>query len=69
MREGAYADINVIDVERLGMELPEYKHDFPGDAGRYVQKGRGYDQMIVNGSCSWKAANTPGRLAGMTLRS
>ena len=67
--EGAYADINVIDVERLGMELPEYKHDFPGDAGRYVQKGRGYDQMIVNGELFMEGGEHTGALAGMTLRS
>ena len=69
LREGAYADINVIDVERLGMELPEYKHDFPGDAGRYVQKGRGYDQMIVNGELFMEGGEHTGALAGMTLRS
>ena len=69
LREGAYADINVIDVQRLGMELPEYKHDFPGDAGRYVQKGRGYDQMIVNGELFMEGGEHTGALAGMTLRS
>ena len=69
LRAGAYADINVIDVERLGMELPEYKHDFPGDAGRYVQKGRGYDQMIVNGELFMEGGEHTGALAGMTLRS
>ena len=69
LREGAYADINVIDIERLGMELPEYKHDFPGDAGRYVQKGRGYDQMIVNGELFMEGGEHTGALAGMTLRS
>lgn len=31
------------------MELPEYKHDFPAGAGRFVQRGGGYEQLIVNG--------------------
>lgn len=69
LREGAYADINVIDVDNLGMELPEYKHDFPGGAGRYVQKGRGYEQMIVNGQVFMENGEHTGALAGVTLRS
>ena len=69
LREGAYADINVIDVDNLGMELPEYKHDFPGGAGRYVQKGRGYDQVVVNGQVFMENGEHTGALAGVTLRS
>ncbi|MCZ6890618.1 MAG: amidohydrolase family protein, partial [Gammaproteobacteria bacterium] len=49
LQVGAFADINVIDLDNLAMDLPEYRHDFPGGAGRYVQTGRGYDQVIVNG--------------------
>ena len=69
IRAGAYADINVIDVDGLGLELPEYKHDFPGGAGRYVQRGRGYDQMIVNGEVFMEGGEHTGALAGVTLRS
>ena len=69
LREGAYADINVIDVDNLGLDLPEYKHDFPGGAGRYVQRGRGYDQMIVNGQLFMDHGEHTGALAGVTLRS
>lgn len=35
---GAYADINVIDYERLESLLPEYVHDYPCNAGRWTQK-------------------------------
>ena len=69
LREGAHADINVIDVDNLGMELPEYKHDFPAGAGRYVQRGRGYDQVIVNGEVFMEHGEHTGALAGVTLRS
>ena len=69
LRAGAVADVNVIDVDNLGMELPEYKHDFPGGAGRYVQKGRGYDHMIVNGQVFMEQGEHTGALAGVTLRS
>ena len=69
LREGAYADINVIDFDNLAMELPEYKHDFPAGAGRFVQRGRGYDQVIVNGQVFMEHGEHTGALAGRTLRS
>lgn len=49
LRPGAVADCNVIDLEALALEVPEYVHDFPGGAGRYVQRSRGYDHTIVAG--------------------
>ena len=69
VREGAFADLNVINFDRLGVELPEYVHDFPGGAGRYVQRGRGYDQVIVNGQVFMESGEHAGALAGVTLRS
>ena len=69
LRQGAFADINVIDMDRLGIDLPEYRHDFPGGAGRYVQTGSGYDHVIVNGTPFMEAGEHTGALAGTTLRS
>ena len=69
LRPGALADINVIDFESLAMELPEYKHDFPAGAGRYVQRGRGYDQIVVNGQVFMDHGEHTGALTGRTLRS
>ena len=69
LREGAFADINVIDVDDLGMKLPEYRHDFPAGAGRFVQEGRGYEQVIVNGEVFMEDGEHTGALAGVTLRS
>ena len=37
LRAGAYADVNVIDFDNLTLPQPEYVHDFPNGAGRYVQ--------------------------------
>ena len=68
LREGAFADINVIDLNALAIDLPEYKHDFPGGAGRYVQTGRGYDHMFVNGQPFMENGHHTGALAGKTLR-
>ncbi len=67
--EGAYADINVINLDELALTGPEYVHDFPGGSGRYVQRGAGYDATIVNGQVFMEHGEHTGALAGMTLRS
>jgi len=69
IRQGACADLNVIDVDGLAIDLPEYRHDFPGGAGRYVQTGSGYDHVIVNGQLFMQDGEHAGALAGATLRS
>jgi N-acyl-D-aspartate/D-glutamate deacylase len=66
---GAYADVNVIDMDALAIDLPEYRNDFPGGAGRYVQTGQGYDHVIVNGEPFMAKGEHTGALAGTTLRS
>ena len=67
--EGAYADINVIDFDQLALTGPEYVHDFPGGAGRYIQRGAGYDATLVNGEVFMENGEHTGALAGVTLRS
>jgi N-acyl-D-amino-acid deacylase len=69
IREGAYADLNVFDLEALHLPLPEYVHDFPGGAGRFVQRGNGYDATIVNGRVFMRGGEPTGELAGTVLRS
>ena len=39
--------------------MPEYVHDFPGGAGRFLQRGRGYDATIVNGQVFMHGARPP----------
>jgi N-acyl-D-amino-acid deacylase len=46
---GARADLNVIDLDRLGLDAPTMVADLPLGAHRYVQRARGYDWTIVNG--------------------
>lgn len=67
--EGAYADVNIIDLDGLSLAGPEYVHDFPGGAGRYVQRGSGYDYTLVNGEVFMDHGEHTGALAGATLRS
>jgi N-acyl-D-amino-acid deacylase len=69
IREGAFADLNVLDLEALRLPLPEYVHDFPGGAGRFVQTSEGYDCTIVNGQPFMEDGEHTGALAGTLLRS
>jgi N-acyl-D-aspartate/D-glutamate deacylase len=66
---GAYADINVIDIDGLGLAPPEYVHDFPGGAGRYIQRGQGYDATLVNGVVALDHGEHTGAFVGHLLRS
>ena len=69
LRTGAFADLNVIDLEGMRLPQPEYVHDFPGGAGRYVQRATGYSATIVNGSVFMEDGEHTGELAGRLLRS
>jgi N-acyl-D-aspartate/D-glutamate deacylase len=69
LREGASADVNVIDWDRLGLQMPEFAHDFPHGAGRWVQHGTGYDLTVVNGQVAFEAGEHTATFAGTVLRS
>jgi N-acyl-D-aspartate/D-glutamate deacylase len=66
---GAFADINVIDFDGLSLRGPEFVHDFPAGAGRYIQKSEGYSHMFVNGQLFMRNGEHAGALAGRVLRS
>jgi N-acyl-D-aspartate/D-glutamate deacylase len=69
LQPGAYADVNVIDWDRLGLLMPEFAHDFPHGAGRWVQHGTGYDLTLVNGQVAFEQGEHTGVFAGTVLRS
>jgi N-acyl-D-amino-acid deacylase len=66
---GAFADVNVIDLDALTLPLPEFVHDFPHGAGRYVQRAGGYDLTMVNGTVFMEHGEHTGAFAGRMLRS
>jgi len=66
---GAYADVNVIDLDALALPAPSYVHDFPHGAGRYVQGSTGYDWTLVNGRVFMDHGRHTGELPGVLLRS
>ncbi len=69
LRPGAFADVNVIDLDGMRLHMPDYVHDFPGGAGRLVQKATGYDCTLVNGQVFMEKGEHTGALAGSLLRS
>jgi N-acyl-D-aspartate/D-glutamate deacylase len=46
---GAFADVNVIDLDNVRLRTPELVADFPLGAPRYRQQASGYDCTLVNG--------------------
>ncbi len=68
LRAGAFADVNIIDLDAVQLHLPEYKNDFPEQAGRYVQSASGYDYTLVNGKVFMENGQPTGTLAGTVLR-
>jgi len=46
---GLRADVNVIDLEQLGLHYPERVEDLPANAGRLIQRSDGYLETIVLG--------------------
>jgi N-acyl-D-amino-acid deacylase len=69
LRPGAFADLNVIDLDALALMLPEYVHDFPAGAGRYIQGATGYRATVVNGRITMDMGQHTGDLPGLMLRS
>jgi N-acyl-D-aspartate/D-glutamate deacylase len=66
---GAFADVNVFDLDALALPLPEYVHDFPAAAGRYLQRSQGYRCTLVNGRVAVEDGIPQAAHAGVTLRS
>ncbi len=69
LRDGAFADVNVINLGGMRLPQPEYVADFPGGAGRFVQRGIGYDYTLVNGQVFMERGEHTGALPGRLIRS
>jgi N-acyl-D-aspartate/D-glutamate deacylase len=68
IRRGWYADLNVIDVDRLDVREPEISHDFPTGARHLVQRADGYDATVVNGTMLMRGGTHSGSFPGRVLR-
>jgi N-acyl-D-aspartate/D-glutamate deacylase len=65
---GKKADLNVIDFDRLQLELPEVAYDLPAGAMRILQKARGYEATIVSGIVTLREGEHTGALPGRLVR-
>ncbi|NLA35290.1 MAG: amidohydrolase family protein, partial [Actinobacteria bacterium] len=68
LRPGAYADVNVLDYDNLGLPVPEMVRDFPGGSPRFIQRAHGVSHTIVNGAPFMEAGEHTGAVAGRLLR-
>ena len=67
--EGAAADVNVIDRDRLAAaDAPRYVRDFPAESGRFVVDATGYVATLVNGETLLDDGEWTGATPGTILR-
>jgi N-acyl-D-aspartate/D-glutamate deacylase len=66
IRRGMKADLNVLDIDRVRLRLPEMAFDLPGGARRLLQRADGYAATIVAGEVTMRdgepTAARPGRV-------
>ncbi len=65
---GKRADLNLIDLDRIELELPEITPDLPTGACRVLQRGRGYAATIVAGEVTFRDGEPTGARPGRLVR-
>ena len=65
---GRLADLNVIDFEHLTMPAPEFAHDLPAGAKRFVQRVSGYTATVKSGVVVNERDELTGERPGRLLR-
>jgi N-acyl-D-aspartate/D-glutamate deacylase len=65
---GKKADINVIDFDRLALEVPVMAFDLPAGGKRLLQRARGYTANIVSGTVTYRDGEATGALPGRLVR-
>jgi N-acyl-D-aspartate/D-glutamate deacylase len=69
LAEGWWADIVVLDPERVGYGPERTRDDLPGGASRLYAEGVGIEHVIVNGTEIVRSGSFSGALPGTVLRS
>jgi len=64
---GKKADVNIIDLDRLGLEAPEIVRDLPDGGRRLLQRTTGYVATIVSGKVVSRNGEQTGELAGRVI--
>ena len=65
---GKRADLNIIDLDEIDLEIPEIAHDLPTGAPRILQRARGYLATICAGEVTFRNGQPTGTLPGKLVR-
>lgn len=65
--EGLRADLNIINLNEVGVGLPKMVHDLPTGAGRLVQPATGYRLTMVNGVITRENGSDTGARPGRLI--
>ena len=65
---GLKADVNLIDLDRLQLRLPEMAFDLPAGARRLLQRADGYVATIVGGRVVMREGTPTGAMPGRLVR-
>lgn len=65
---GKKADLNVIDMDALMLEVPRMVYDLPAGGRRLVQGARGYEATVVNGVVTRRHGADTGARPGQVVR-
>ncbi len=65
---GYKADLNVIDLDQLGIAAPHPVHNLPGGGRRLEQTARGYRATVVGGAVTYRDGAFTGALPGRLVR-
>jgi len=68
IRPGLKADLNLIDLPRLRLRLPEMAFDLPAGARRLLQRAEGYVATLVSGQVIMREGRPSGALPGCLVR-
>lgn len=65
---GYLADVNVIDLDALGLDAPKMIYDLPANGRRLVQGARGYRATVKRGAVVFRDGEATGTLPGQLIR-
>jgi N-acyl-D-aspartate/D-glutamate deacylase len=69
VRAGAWADLVVVDLDRLKVGATHWVEDMPASSGRFVVDADGYRAVIVNGEVILDHGKATGATPGHVIRS
>ena len=69
IREGAYADLVLFDLDKLAVGESRLATDFPANSSRFVVDAEGYVATLVNGQVCMERGKHTGSLSGHVIRS